>query len=193
MASLIGYARVSTKDQNLDLQLDALKKAGCHAIYTDKISGTKTRRERRGLSRALGKAKRGDTLVIWKLDRLGRTVSELVKILAWLEDRGVHMRELTKGMGFETSTATGKLLFHVMAAVAELERGMGVERTKAGLEAARLRGVVLGRPRALVQDKANAVRDLLSQGTSVREVAHTVGVHPSTIYRYRQYLLSSKQ
>lgn len=191
MATLIGYARVSTQDQSLDLQLDALEQAGCQVVYSDRISGKTTRRERKGLSRALARAKRGDTLVIWKVDRLGRTVSELIQLLASLQRRGIHMRELTGGMGLDTTSPTGKLLFHVLAAVAELERSLAVERTKAGLEAARRRGAVLGRPKAMVAGRARKARKLLSEGRSVHEIADTLGVHASTIYRWRKDQLQS--
>lgn len=186
MATLIGYARVSKQDQSLDLQIDALEQAGCQAVYSDKISGKTTLKDRKGLSRALARAKRGDTLVIWKLDRLGRTVSELIRLLALLQRRGIHMRELSAGMGLDTASPTGKLLFHVFAAFAELERSLAVERTIAGLEAARRRGSILGRPRAMVAGRARKARKMLSEGRPVHEIADAIGVHASTVYRWRK-------
>ena len=184
MASLIGYARVSTQDQNLDLQINALKAAGCQAIYMDKTSGAKAHKKRRGFSKAISRLKEGDTLVVWKIDRLGRTVAELIQITGLLERKQIHLLEVIGGMN--TSGAAGKFFFHIMAAVAEMERSMGIERTRAGLEAARRRGAILGRPKAIGPWDEQNVNDLLTQGHSVKEVANAIGVHASTVYRYKQ-------
>ena len=130
---LIGYARVSTQDQNLDLQTAALQSGGCDRIFDDKLSGT--RRDRPGLERALDVLREGDTLVVWKLDRLGRSVKDLVELVGDLEKRGVHFRSVTDAI--DTSTPAGRFFFHVMASLAQMERELLVERTRAGLDAAR--------------------------------------------------------
>ncbi|RZL18143.1 MAG: recombinase family protein, partial [Sphingomonas sp.] len=130
---LIGYARVSTSEQNLTLQTDALTAAGCERICSDKVSGAKA--DRPGLSEALNVARRGDTLVIWKLDRLGRSMKGLVELAADLATRGIELRSLTDGI--DTATPTGRLLFHILASIAEMERELIRERTMAGLLAAR--------------------------------------------------------
>ncbi|VVN26480.1 DNA-invertase hin [Pseudomonas fluorescens] len=182
MPTLIGYARVSTQDQSLDLQVDALKAAGCQVVYTDKTSGAKAHKSRAGFSKAISRARKGDTLVVWKLDRLGRTVSELIQITAVLDRRKINLRDVSGSI--DTSTPSGKFYFHIMAAFAEIERSMAIERTIAGLEAARKRGVIFGRPRAVIACRARKVSELLSGGYPVAEVAKSIGVHPSTIYRY---------
>lgn len=188
VAALIGYARVSTQDQNLDLQIDALKAAGCQMIYMDKTSGARAHKKRAGFSKALSRLKEGDTLVVWKIDRLGRTVAELIQITGLLERRQINLLEVIGGMN--TSGAAGKFFFHIMAAVAEMERSMGIERTRAGLEAARRRGSVLGRPRVLA-GRETEVNGMLAKGHPVAEVARSIGVHASTIYRHRQELRRS--
>ena len=132
----IGYARVSTDEQSLDLQLDALKKAGCKRVFTDKASATKA--DRPGLAGAISQFRSGDVLVIWKLDRLGRTVKGLVDFVADLQGRGVQFRSLTDGI--DTTTPAGRFFFHVMASLAQMERELLAERTRAGLAAARRRG-----------------------------------------------------
>jgi len=141
----IGYARVSTQDQNLDLQNDALKAAGCEIIYTDKMSGTK--KNRPGLEEILGFIRKGDTLVVWKLDRLGRSLKHLIQVLNQLDERGVYFKSIQESL--DTSTPGGKLIFHVFGALAEFERDIIRERTLAGLAAARARGRKGGRPRKL--------------------------------------------
>ena len=129
--ALIGYARVSTQDQNLEFQREALKEAGCERIYTDQLSGA--RADRPGLTEALDYARAGDTLVIWKLDRLGRSMPHLVELARNLEDREIHLRSITDQI--DTTTAAGRFFFHVMAAMASMERDLIVERTHAGLDA----------------------------------------------------------
>lgn len=177
---LIGYARVSTEDQCLDPQLRALEQAGCERIFTDQTSGAKA--ERAGLSEALRFARSGDSLVVWKLDRLGRSVANLIKLVADLEHRGVQFRSLTDVI--DTGTTSGRFFFHVMAALAQMERELIAERTKAGLEAARKRGRIGGRRRLMTESKVESARRLLAAGTPPREVAKNLGVSVPTLYRW---------
>lgn len=137
----IGYARVSTKDQNLDLQIDDLKKAGCEKIFIEKISATAKERPEWKICRQM--LRKGDTLVVWRLDRLGRSLSHLVETISSLEDEGIALQSLNESI--DTSSAAGKLIFHIFSALAEFEHSLIVERTKAGLEAARARGRKGGR------------------------------------------------
>lgn len=177
---LIGYARVSTIDQNLDLQRDALTSAGCEKIFTDKASGA--RDDRPGLEKAKSHLRKGDTLVIWKLDRLGRTVRGLINFVQELRDGGIGFRSLQDNI--DTGTAAGKFFFHVMAGLAEMERDLIRERTKAGLAAARARGRNGGRPPKLTRKQlAHAMRLLQDRSTTVIEVAESLGVDRSTLYR----------
>lgn len=177
---LIGYARVSTHDQNLTLQTDALKAAGCERIFTDHLSGANE--ERPGLAEALAYAREGDALVVWKLDRLGRSLKHLVETVASLEQRGVGFRSLQES--FDTTTNGGRLIYHIFAALAEFERGLIQERTRAGLASARARGRKGGRPRALTMKQIATARRLLEDPTqTVTEVAAMYDVSRSTIYR----------
>ena len=176
----IGYARVSTEDQNLALQLDALKKAGCARVFTDKVSGA--RLVRPGLDDALSHLRAGDTLVVWKLDRLGRSVKGLVDLVNALETREVHFRSLTDGI--DTKTPAGRFFFHVMASLAQMERELIVERTRAGLAAARKVGRVGGRKRRMTDSKIKAARRLLAGGTPPRDVAEDLGISVPTLYRW---------
>lgn len=177
---LIGYARVSTADQDLTLQLDALAKAGCEKVFTDKASGAKI--DRPGLVEALGFARAGDTLVIWKLDRLGRSIQGLIALAADLSARGIDFRSLTDG--FDTSTASGRLLFHILASVAEMERELVKERTIAGLAAAREKGATGGgRKLAMTPERIDTARKLLAVGEKPARVAKLLGVGLSTFYR----------
>lgn len=149
---LIGYARVSTIDQNLDLQIDALKQAGCDKIFQDEgVSGAKASRP--GLEKLLKRLKQGDVLIVWKLDRLGRSLSHLIDLISHFEDRGVGFTSLSDGI--DTTTPIGKLFFHISGAFGEYERNLISERTKAGMAAAKARGVRLGRPpkHDLIQEK----------------------------------------
>ncbi len=177
---LIGYARVSTEDQNLGLQQDALQKAGCAAVYSDKASGGHMSRP--GLEQALALLGRGDCLIVWKLDRLGRSVKHLVEIAARFKEQGVDLRSLSDGI--DTSTATGRFFFHVMSAFAEMERELIRERTNAGLAAARKRGRTGGRPKAMTASKLEAGRRLLDAGMPVGDVARSLSVSVPTVYRY---------
>src|SRR5258706_5124442 len=151
----IGYARVSTLDQNPQLQTDALKKAGCERIFTDHLSGAHT--DRPALAEALNVSRKGDTLVVWRLDRLARSVAHLLEIIAMLESRGVGFASLTETIN--TRSSTGRLVLHIFAALAEFERHLIRERTAAGLRAARDRGRVGGRPRLMTPDKLTAAQN----------------------------------
>ncbi len=177
---LIGYARVSTKDQPLDLQLSALEKVGCSKIYQDKLSGSK--KERPGLSEALNFLRAGDVLVIWKLDRLGRTVKGLIELVDDLHDRGIHLNSLTDSI--DTSTAQGRFFFHIMASLAEMERELLIERTHAGLAVARSRGRIGGRKRKMTESKLASAKQLLISGVPPKEVAQNLGVSVATLYRW---------
>src|SRR5215208_6631181 len=150
---LLGYARISTHDQTLALQQDALNQAGCDRVFTDTASGATA--ERHGLEEALSHVRRGDTLVVWKLDRLGRSLPHLIETIARLQARGIGFKSLTEQL--DTTTSGGKLVFHVFAALAEFERDVIRERTQAGLAAARARGQPGGRPRAAALDDARKV------------------------------------
>lgn len=177
---LIGYARVSTEEQNLGLQLDALKSAGCEQIFTDKISGTRTTRP--GLDKAIEYMREGDTLTVWKLDRLGRSVKNLVDLVAELKANGRQFRSLTDGI--DTSTTAGQFFFHVMAALSQMERDLIVERTRAGLAAAKRAGRTGGRPVIMTKAKLDAARKLLETGTPPRDVAEQLGISVPTLYRH---------
>lgn len=177
---LIGYGRVSTAHQNLDLQCDALKKAGCRRVFTDQMSGA--RADRPGLAKALSHAREGDALVVWRLDRLGRSVSNLIQIVADFEREGIGFKSLTEAI--DTTTSGGKLIFHVFAALAECERNVTRERTLAGLQAARKRGRVGGRPRSMTKEKVEAAKKLLADGSTPKNVAEIVGVSVPTLYRW---------
>ena len=177
---LIGYARVSTQDQNLDLQLEALTKAGCKKVFDDKISGS--RAERPGLTKALELLREGDTLVVWKLDRLGRSVKNLVDLISELHRQGVQFKSLTDAI--DTGTPSGRFFFHVMASLAEMERELTVERTRAGLELARQLGRKGGRKRQMTDSKIESAKKLLASGTPPRDVAKNLGVSVPTLYRW---------
>ena len=178
----VGYARVSTGDQNLDLQRDALMAAGCDEskIFADRLSGG--RDDRPGLAQALGYVRKGDTLVVWRLDRLGRSLSHLIETTTGLEQRGIGFRSLQEGI--DTTTSGGKLVFHIFGALAEFERSLIRERTDAGLKAARARGRHGGRPRALTDHQLVMAKMMLgAPGVSVQQVADHFGVARSTLYR----------
>ncbi len=182
----IGYARVSTKDQNLALQCDALKAEGCQKIYEEKISGAKL--DRPELRRMIDQLREGDIIVIWKLDRLGRSLPDLVRLVSEIQDKGAGLKSLNDSI--DTTTPQGKLTFHLFAALAEFEREIIVDRTKAGLTAARARGRVGGRPKGLskkAQDKAMIAESLYRQGKPVKEICEYLRMSKSTLYRYLDY------
>src|SRR6202007_3443056 len=176
----IVYARVSTRDQNLEMQLDALNKAGCKRIFTDKLSGAQV--ERPGLQEALSHLREADTLVVWKLDRLGRSVKGLVDLVNELEAQKVHFQSITDGV--DTKTPAGRFFFHVMETLAQMERELILERTRVGLEVARSQGRVGGRKRRMTDSKVQAARKLLASGTPPNEVALSLGVSVPTLYRW---------
>ena len=178
MSQLIGYARVSTPDQSPASQLDALKAAGCERVFTETASGS--RRDRPELDRALDYLRKGDVLVVWRLDRLARSVRQLVDTAADLKGRGIELRSLHDAI--DTSSATGRLTFHLFAALAEFERDVIQDRTAIGLAAARARGKRGGRPRKLGKKELDLARALLVEGsTSFAEIARQVHVAPSTL------------
>ena len=165
---------------DLELQLAALKRASCKRIFTDKVSGAKA--DRPGLRETLSHLRETDTLVVWKLDRLGRSVKGLVDLVNELQERHVHFKSLTDGI--DTKTPAGRFFFHVMASLAQMERELIIERTRAGLEAAKRQGRVGGRKRRMTEGKVKAARKLLSSGTPPRDVAQSLGVSVPTLYRW---------
>jgi DNA invertase Pin-like site-specific DNA recombinase len=184
MASVnIGYARVSTADQNLDMQLHALKEAGCVHVYKDKLSGRSARRP--GLKAALARCHEGDVLLVWKLDRLGRSLLDLVTIARHLERKGAGLKVLTgQGQLIDTSQPEGRMMFGIFAALAEFERELIRERTIAGLAAAKLRGTVIGRPPSLNDAALSEAKAMLTDGKMTKKaVAARFGVHVTTLHR----------
>ncbi len=178
---LVGYARVSTEEQNLNLQLDELKRAGCEKVFTDEMSGAK--RERPGLSEALAFMRAGDTLVVWRLDRLGRSLKDLIQRVEDLQQREVGFRSLHESI--DTTSPGGKFQFHVFSALAEFERDLIRERTMAGLRAARARGKLGGRPKGMTPDKVKmAARLMKDPNVSAQEICRMLGVSRTTLYRY---------
>lgn len=178
---LVGYARVSTHEQSLNLQQDALTKAGCERVFTDVASGALD--ERQGLSAALDYLREGDTLIVWRLDRLGRSLKQLIDRVTALENRKVGFRSLTESM--DTTTSGGRLIFHVFGALAEFERAVIRERTLAGMAAARARGRLGGRPKMMTATQVEMAKALLAdRDRPVREVFEALHVSRATLYRY---------
>jgi DNA invertase Pin-like site-specific DNA recombinase len=176
----IGYARVSTVDQHLDLQRNALRLAGCNRIFEDHgVSGSNE--QRGGLSSMLKALRRGDILVVWRLDRLGRSIIHLISMVESLKRRGIGLVSLTESI--DTSSAGGQLIFHILAALAEFEKSLIRERTIAGIAAARARGKLPGRRPALTEGQCREISAVLNAGASVREVARKYNVHPRTVVR----------
>lgn len=179
MSLKIGYARVSTGEQNLDLQIDALEKAGCESIYSEKVSAAKTRLE---LHQALKSLRSGDSLVVWRLDRLARSMRELIDIVSTLETRSIGFESLSEKI--DTTSAGGKLMFHVFGALAEFERNLVQERTKAGLTAARARGRTGGRKPVLSEKHKREIRTLAADSQHrIIDIAARYKVSRSTIYQ----------
>jgi len=178
---LIGYARVSTGDQTLDLQQDALAVAGCGQVFTDVTSGATSSRP--GIDAALAYVRAGDTIVVWRLDRLGRSLQHLITTVNGLEAQGIGFRSLTEAI--DTTTPGGKLIFHIFASLAEFERALIQERTNAGLAAARARGRVGGRPRKLTDPKTIALAKRLhaDEQTDIATICQTLGISKATLYR----------
>lgn len=177
---LVGYARVSTEDQTVAPQTDALTAAGCERLFTDIASGTRTARV--GLEQALAFCRLGDTLVVWKLDRLGRSMSHLIETIRTLEQRGIGFYSLTEHI--DTTTAGGRLIFHVFGALAEFERDLMRERTRVGLQAARVRGRTGGRPAVSRETQAMAQALLADKRLSVKQICKRLGIAKSTLYKY---------
>lgn len=176
-----GYARVSTGEQNPNLQLDALENAGCEKIFRDEgVSGAATTRP--GLNEALSTLQEGDVLTVWRLDRLGRSLPHLITIIEDLQNRGVGFKSLSESI--DTTTSGGKLIFHIFGALAEFERSLIAERTRAGLQAAKKRGKQLGRPSRLTKEQiSHAVKMINSGQETVSGMANLYGVHRSTLFR----------
>jgi DNA invertase Pin-like site-specific DNA recombinase len=177
----IGYARISTSDQNLNLQEDALKNAGCDKVFTDRLSGST--KERPGLIQVLEFLRPGDTLVIWRLDRLARSLKDLISLVASLKDREIHLISLNESI--DTNSLNGRLIFHIFAALAEFESGLIKERTKAGLTAARARGRNGGRPKLISSSQESKLKLLIKDPNfSPKELQEMFGVSKATLYRY---------
>ena len=183
---LIGYARVSTSDQTLNLQKDALEHIGCSKIFTDTISGSTT--ERQGLDAALAYVREGDTLVVWRLDRLGRSLKHLIETITALNNRKIGFKSITENI--DTTTSGGKLIFHIFGALAEFERDIIKERTKAGLNASRARGRLGGRPKAKTLNTPKRVAMAQSlyddKNNSIDDICKTLNISRATLYRYIQ-------
>ena len=179
---LIGYARVSTQDQTLALQQDALRASGCTQIFTDTASGAQT--ERPGLAEAISHCRKGDTLVVWRLDRLGRSLTHLIDTITALNEKGIGFKSITEAI--DTTTSGGKLIFHIFGALAEFERDIIKERTNAGLTAARARGKRGGRPKLTPHARKVALAKALysDQKTTIPEILKTLNISRATLYRY---------
>lgn len=177
----IGYARVSTQDQNLDLQKDALDKAGCKKIFVDEISGTVAKRE--GLEKAKEVLRKGDVLIVWRLDRLGRSIRDLIDWVNHLEEEGIGFKSLQESI--DTTTSSGKLVFHLFAALAEFERNLIRERTNAGLAAARARGRLGGRKKSLTaKERKRAVEMYQRKNQTVIQICEMMNITKPTLYAY---------
>ena len=178
----IGYARVSTGLQNLNLQEDRLNQYGCEKIFSDHISGAKSKRP--GLDKAIEFARSGDTIVVWRLDRLGRNMADLITLVNELNNRGVSFHSLEENITMDKSSSTGQLLFHLFAAFAEFERNLILERSSAGRIAARARGRYGGRPEKLNKQDLTLLKTLYDNGTPIKTIAEQWKVSRTTIYRY---------
>ena len=178
----IGYARVSTGLQNLDLQEDQLNQYGCEKIFNDYMSGSKSKRP--GLDKAIEFARSGDTIVVWRLDRLGRNMEDLITLVNELNNRGVSFHSLEENITMDKSSSTGQLLFHLFAAFAEFERNLILERSSAGRMAARARGRYGGRPEKLNKQDLKLLKTLYDNGTPIKTIAEQWKVSRTTIYRY---------
>ena len=178
---LIGYSRVSTDDQNLHLQHDELKKAGCEKFFDDKITGSKI--ERPGLDAAIDYAREGDVIVVWRLDRLSRSLKDLIQVVSDLESQGIGLKSINESI--DTTSSSGKLIFHRFGALAEFERNLIRERTQAGLKAARSRGKMGGRPKKLNAEKTKLAQDLYNEKTrTIKQICELVGISKPTLYQY---------
>lgn len=178
----IGYARVSTQDQTLNLQQDALEKIGCEKIFTDVASGSKS--DRKGLEEALTYVREGDTLVVWRLDRLGRSLQHLIETITRLDNRQIGFKSITENI--DTTTSGGKLVFHIFGALAQFEREIIRERTNAGLQAARARGRFGGRPKSMGNPKKVTMAQALynDKNNTIEDICKTLQISKATLYRY---------
>ena len=177
----IGYARVSTVERNLDLQIDALKKEGCEKIISDEVSGSVA--DRPGLIKLKELLRNGDTLVVWRLDRLGRTLKHLIEWVNELDEQGISFKSLQETI--DTNSSSGKLIFHIFGALSEFERNLIRERSRAGLEAARVRGKQGGRPKKLSKDKRQLTVDLYEgKKHSIKQICDMTGISKPTLYKY---------
>lgn len=178
----IGYARVSTADQTLALQSDALAQAGCSKVFDDHgVSGTVNPEDRAGFAALLNHAREGDEIVVWRLDRVGRSAAAVLRLVETLDEGGITLRSISDGIS--TAGSTGRLVITILAAVAQMEREVTIERVRAGVQAARARGQQLGRPAALNPDQLTLVHDLRAAGRSYAQIARTLNVSKSTIAR----------
>lgn len=178
----IGYTRVSTGLQNLDLQEDSLKKYGCEKIFTDHLSGSKSKRP--GLEAAIEYARAGDKIVVWRLDRLGRNMEDLISLVNQLNEQGVSFHSTQENITMDKSSSTGQLIFHLFAAFAEFERNLILERSAAGRAAARARGRFGGRPEKLTQQDLELLKTLVDNGTPIKTIADKWNISRTTVYRY---------
>jgi DNA invertase Pin-like site-specific DNA recombinase len=176
---IYGYARVSTKDQNLDLQIQALKESGAKKIFTDQMSGATF--DRSGLNMIFAGLRQGDLVLVWKLDRLARSVKNLIDLVKAIKEHGANFKSITDNI--DTSTAAGQFFFHIMASLSEMERALIIERTQAGLQAAKKRGVICGRKRLMTDSKIINSAKLYAAGTPVKEIAKDLNVSVPTLYR----------
>lgn len=179
---LVGYGRVSTQDQDAGLQEDALRSSGCEKLFIEKVSSGK--KERPQLAAALAYVRQGDVLVVWRLDRLARSLNQLIETVEALEARGIALKSLTEAI--DTATPGGRLVFHIFGSIAEFERAIIRERTKAGVAAAKARGRSGGRPSKLTGERAEAAKNLLAAGSSVSSVARSMGVSRASVHRALQ-------
>lgn len=177
---LVGYARVSTKEQNYEMQIQALRNAGCEKIFSEKESGSSD--DRREFKKALTFLREGDTLIVWKLDRLGRSVSQSSRVLETLKEKKVSVVSLIENI--DTRTIFGEWLFYFASIFAEMERNSIIERTKAGIKFAREQGVRIGRPPKMTEDNIEIIRELLKAGWTVKKIAEKLGISQSSIYAY---------
>ncbi len=175
----IGYARISTDDQTAKLQQDALKAAGCEKIVTETVSGSSKKRPK--FDKLMSSLSEGDTLIVWRLDRAGRSIRHLLEMVDHLKSRGVAFQSLNETI--DTTTANGEMIFHIFAALTQFERSLLIERTNAGLDAARKRGVKLGRKPKLTAAQIKHAKKLIESGERVSSVAQSLGVSRATLYR----------
>ncbi len=178
--AIIGYTRISTTDQSSDLQTDALRAAGCSKIFSDQMSGA--RHDRPGLQQALDYVRDGDTLVVWRLDRLGRSLSHLISVVEQLQRRGVELKSLTEQI--DTNTSSGKLVYSILARLADYERSLIRERVNAGLEAARKRGRIGGRRKVIDAAKARSIRAMRAQKITTSEILESAQISRATLFRF---------